>query len=246
MADDSSNKRHRKVEDDLICPISLELPVDPVMAADGRIYERLAIKKHFITSDRSPYTNETLKSKDLLDAPQTRNTIETLIESGVITGDLAARWKGRTSYKKELLRQAENGHAEAMGTLAKYFFTGKHDFAEDDGKAYEWSKKAHAAGSVLGTAYLGIYLTNGYGGVESNVNQGTTYLALAAGRGSNFAAYELGCGFVHGNYGLEKDKTEAIRLLEQATSDTCQYAHLSYLCKESARKILDRLKEESS
>ena len=32
-----------------LCPITRELPVDPVMAEDGRIYERSAIEKHFIT-----------------------------------------------------------------------------------------------------------------------------------------------------------------------------------------------------
>jgi len=36
-----------------LCPITRELPVDPVMAEDGRIYERSAIEKHFITCQSS-------------------------------------------------------------------------------------------------------------------------------------------------------------------------------------------------
>ena len=33
------------VADELICPISHELPVDPVMALDGKIYERASIEQ---------------------------------------------------------------------------------------------------------------------------------------------------------------------------------------------------------
>ncbi|KAL3908848.1 MAG: hypothetical protein SGILL_008325, partial [Bacillariaceae sp.] len=216
------------------------------MATDGRIYERAAIEQHLLRSDSSPYTNETLKSMDLLDAPQTRNTIETLVESGVIRGDLAATWKERTATKKELLRKAEDGDAEAMGTLAFSFFRGKNDFQQDPAKGNEWTKKAHAAGSVIGMAYMGRFLIHGSGDFQEHFNQGTTYLALAAARGSNLAEYYLGHGFAYGNYGLEKDKNEAIRLLEQATSDTCQYDHLDDDGKKQARKLLDRLREETA
>lgn len=42
------------------CPITLEVMRDPVVAADGQSYEREAISKWFITSQRSPITNVTL------------------------------------------------------------------------------------------------------------------------------------------------------------------------------------------
>ncbi|KAL3913444.1 MAG: hypothetical protein SGARI_000655 [Bacillariaceae sp.] len=249
MADDSSNKRKRKVEDDLVCPITLELPVDPVTAADGRIYERAAIERHLETSDKSPYTNETLKNTDLLDAPQTRNTIETLVESGVIGGDLAATWKERTATKEELLRKAEDGDAAAMGRLAHFFCRGQNDFQQDCAKAYEWAKKAHAAGSVLGTFHLGRFLVEGLDGVvETKCNQGATYLALAAARGSTAAAYYLGYALGYGDYGLEIDRAEAIRLLEQATTGTGQKGkgRLAEEGKKLARLCLIDWKEESA
>ena len=44
-------KRLRKVANDvateLLCPITNELPIDPVMAEDGHCYERSAIEKWF-------------------------------------------------------------------------------------------------------------------------------------------------------------------------------------------------------
>ena len=50
--------------DDLLCPITRQLPVDPVTAEDGGVYERAAIEEHIQSSYnhgpelRSPITNE--------------------------------------------------------------------------------------------------------------------------------------------------------------------------------------------
>ncbi|EOD24843.1 hypothetical protein EMIHUDRAFT_238249 [Emiliania huxleyi CCMP1516] len=49
---------------EFVCPITLELPIEPVTAEDGAIYERDAIEKYFLmrTSQglalRSPLTNK--------------------------------------------------------------------------------------------------------------------------------------------------------------------------------------------
>ena len=40
--------------DEFVCPITRELPVDPVVAADGCIYERGAIVRWFKRCRRSP------------------------------------------------------------------------------------------------------------------------------------------------------------------------------------------------
>ena len=59
------NKRYRQAIDDVaeeyVCPITAELPVDPVNAEDGRCYERHAIEEWFSRGNRtSPTTNEQL------------------------------------------------------------------------------------------------------------------------------------------------------------------------------------------
>ena len=47
----AENKRFKtatsNVVDELLCPITQQLPVDPVMAKDGRLYERVAINEWF-------------------------------------------------------------------------------------------------------------------------------------------------------------------------------------------------------
>ena len=65
--------RHDVVEPpfQLICPITLELMVDPVLAADGQTYERSAIERVFASTpsyrdSRSPTTGVVLMSKTLI------------------------------------------------------------------------------------------------------------------------------------------------------------------------------------
>ncbi|CAB9504388.1 expressed unknown protein [Seminavis robusta] len=88
----AANNAPRSLQaDDLICPISLELPWEPVMAEDGRVYERECIEDHIKNNPwdlRSPITRARMGTR-LLPAIQHRNTIETLVESGAIEEELA-------------------------------------------------------------------------------------------------------------------------------------------------------------
>ncbi|CAF1258161.1 unnamed protein product [Adineta steineri] len=53
-------------DDNLFCPITLELFRDPVIAKDGHVYEREAITKWILQHGTSPFTRETLQITDLL------------------------------------------------------------------------------------------------------------------------------------------------------------------------------------
>ena len=91
--------------DEFLCPITSELPVDPVMAEDGRVYERKAIKEWFATKPedevKSPITNE-LMGKKLLPAVQVRNTIKAMVQSGAISGEKADAWNKRLAEEQEV------------------------------------------------------------------------------------------------------------------------------------------------
>lgn len=54
------------VPEELICPISGEIFVDPVMTCDGHTYERLAIEAWLIKHKTSPITNMNLENKNLI------------------------------------------------------------------------------------------------------------------------------------------------------------------------------------
>ena len=139
--------------EDFLCPISQELPVDPVTAEDGRIYERSEIQRHIDQRAgdlRSPMTNEPM-GKKLLPSAQTRSMIRTLVRTGAIGGDKAARWEERLKDEEQLQtwrRRAEDGDGEAMRSLGEAYWNGEHGLKEDVAAGYRWYKK----GADLGHA----------------------------------------------------------------------------------------------
>ena len=95
-----------RVADDLLCPLTLELPFVPVTAEDGHVYEQSAIRKHFQTRRdqnlplTSPLTNQRMGDR-LLAAPRVKSLIETLIHERVLTGELADAWKKTAKQHKD-------------------------------------------------------------------------------------------------------------------------------------------------
>ena len=53
-------------EDALLCPITLELFCDPVVAQDGHTYERKAIEQWLRRNGTSPITNQSLSLEHLV------------------------------------------------------------------------------------------------------------------------------------------------------------------------------------
>jgi hypothetical protein len=51
--------------DDLICPITLQVFCDPVVATDGRTYERAAIVRWITEHGTSPFTRQSLNINEL-------------------------------------------------------------------------------------------------------------------------------------------------------------------------------------
>ena len=89
--EEASKKMRKSINDvaaDLVCPITQELPFDPVMAEDGKIYERNAIVEWLGRERTSPVTRARMGTR-IIAAVQTKNTIDTLIKSGAIEGELA-------------------------------------------------------------------------------------------------------------------------------------------------------------
>lgn len=244
--DEPPTKRRKKdPADDLICPINLNLPIDPVMAEDGRVYERSPIEQYIKSEQskgvqlKSPITKEPMGSR-VFPAIQTKNTIETLVENGVITGPAANDWKQRIKQKNkmdDLLEKAGQGDLEAMEDAACNYDQGNNGFPEDNKQAYKWYEKAFQAGSVLGMTKIGELLVLGIG-VEKNTSKGLVYLGMAEGRGSDFAAAKLGMWMADGNHGLPGDKAEGRRLLEKALSGQCWYECMGEEAKDEAQAKL--------
>ena len=151
-ATQEENKRFRSAIDEmaeeLVCPITQELPVDPVTAEDGRVYERSAIEAHIkgrsAEALKSPITNEPMGAR-LLPAVQVRNNIERMVKSGAIGGDKAAAWQKRIEDEKKVAAmrgKAEGGDSGAMKRLGYWYRDGEKGLAVDPKQAFEWFERA--------------------------------------------------------------------------------------------------------
>jgi len=246
-----AKRQKQSVESDLICPITHELPFDPVHAEDGSLYERKAIEEYFATTTkferkvRSPIKGVMIGTS-IFAAPHIKNTIEGLISNDVITGDLANKWKERAKEKKsaeDLIKDAENGNKHAMYELGKHYFYGKKGFKEDSKEAYEWFKKANAKGSVMGMAREGACLLHGFG-VEKDEVTGMLYLGMAERDGSDFAAFAIGF-YLFNKKQCPNKKMMACKMLEKVLSGNYTHKHLSDAGKEEAKTLLDQLQSSN-
>ena len=222
-------KRYRQAIDDVaeeyVCPITAELPIDPVTAEDGRFYERCAIEEWFVRQPqpqvKSPVTNEPM-GKRLFPAVQVRNTLKRLVESGAISGSKADAWKKAMSEEAEVAAfrvKAEGGDARAMRKLGVSYRKGTRGLKKDLTQSFMWLKRAADLKDAYALRTCGIAYLKGEGVEQSNI-RGCSMLSVAAGMGSEHACGILGFANAEGRYGFDKNPQEAtLWFREMQTSD---------------------------
>ena len=225
-AEDATGQELRKTKSavneafaELVCPITFSLPVDPVTAEDGKVYERSAIEEWLKQQRKSPVTNLAMGTR-LLPALQVKNMIRGMVASGALTGDKVDAWKLKLEEEEkvaEMLRKAEAGCGGAMYNLGICYENGELGLAKDFAKAFEWYKKSDEAGDAVGTGGLGRCYLWGYG-VPKCPMRANTLLCDAAGRGSTCACYTLGRAYAEGVWGFPKDEKRARRYYSMVAS----------------------------
>ena len=235
------------VGDDLICPITLELPFDPVTADDGFVYERSAIEAHIARQTTaapsaypphlfapafpapallSPMSNEPMGPR-LLPSVQIKNLIATLITNRSITGDLAEAWKRKNAEKESAerwLTAAQNGDADAMFKVYKGSRHGQNGFKQNLGLALNWLQAAYNAGSKEAIGDWGLALLRGCLEtihISPSPQHGLVLTALAATRGNCDCAFVLGKAYARGHFGLRVDNIQANIWLQNALDNDC-------------------------
>ena len=231
--DASPEKKHKvalnAIAEELICPITQELPVEPVLAEDGRIYEKKDLLQWFGTDReaKSPTTGDIIGTT-LKPAPQVRNTIEALVKSGAIEGEIAEAWTKKLADEtrvKEMRAKAEGGDEEAMYCLGVWHRHGMNGLVKDLAQARAWYECSAAARYPKGMAKFGEYLVGGKGGTQDNTF-GLVMVSQAAAFGSDVGAYYLGRAFFAG-WGLSKDRVQARFWLKKIVEGECEVKHLS-------------------
>lgn len=200
------------ITDNWLCPITLELPVDPVTAKDGNIYERSAIERWLRDHNTSPSTNQRMGSR-LLPAPQAKSTIEALVKSGAVSDDKAKAWKAKLEDEKKVKKwreAAEGGDGNAMYHLGVSYDSGKYGLPKDRKQSREWYKRGAELENVRCMGAYGEKLLKGhsrhlYGGNPL----GIFYTTRAADKGCCLSYLQLGRGFAWGTYGLPMNAAQA-------------------------------------
>jgi len=247
LSEEASKKMRKSINDvaaDLVCPITQELPFDPVMAEDGKIYERNAIVKWLGRERTSPVTRAHM-GRRIIPAIQTKNTISTLIKSGAIEGEMAEAWQKRLADEKrvqELRAKAEGGDGDAMYLLGTWYGHGQYGLAKDAAQSRTWYERSAATRDPRGMTGFGVCLLLGYGGPK-NTSLGWVYITDAAHLGSDLGAYRLGEAFLKGFHNLPKDRVQTRFWLKKVVGGECKHKHLRREAIAEAKKWLRELQE---
>ena len=218
QATDEQSKRYKQCVDDtaeeLVCPITFELPVDPVTAEDGRVYERRAIEDWIARPGelKSPTANTPMGPR-LLPATQVRNIIDRMVRTGSISGPKAEAWSKKLAEEakvKAMRERAEGGDGEAMYEMGELHYYGKKGVARDYVQSARWFQRGHDVGHVKCTTSLGFCYEYGEG-VEEDATYALYLYVLAAKGGSEKGCNFLALSFDRGEVGLSRNAREATR-----------------------------------
>ena len=251
LTEEASKKMRASINDvvaELLCPINRELPFDPVLAEDGKIYERDAILKWFAKKAgdaTSPSTGAVIGTK-LLPAVQVRNTIESLIQTGAIEGEIAEAWQEASAKKrademlvKGIRAKAEGGDGDAMHWMGVCYTFGQ-GAAKDEAQARAWYERSAAARNPKGLASFSNCLLTGAGGPQ-DFALGLLNMTEAAYLGSDMGAAVLGESFFNGMCGLPKDPVRARFWLKKVVDGECEVKHICPTCMPNVTRMLAAL-----
>ena len=246
--DASPEKKHKvalnAIAKEFICPITQELPVDPVIAKDGKIYERDAILEWFRKKDgdaTSPSTGKVIDT-ELVPVVQARNTIESLIQTGAIEDEIAEAWQKRLAFEKrvkEMRAKAEGGDGDAMHWMGVSYTYGQ-GVAKDEAQARAWFERSAAARNPKGLASFSNCLLTGAGGPQ-DFALGLLNMTEAAYLGSDMGAAVLGESFFNGMCGLPKDPVRARFWLKKVVDGECEVKHICPTCMPNVTRMLAAL-----
>ena len=216
------------VASEFMCAISHELPLDPVTAEDGQVYERGAIEAWIARAEadesplKSPKHNTPMGPR-LFPSTQARNIIEQMVRTGAISGPNADAWLKKLADEKEvkeLRAKAEGGDAAAMYHLGRWYFTGDMGLSKDLKQATGWWQRGYELGHATCTSELGLCYARGEG-VEKEGAHAACLYGIAAARGSESGCFRLAHSFANGLNGLPMNAREAtrwFRAMESATT----------------------------
>ena len=132
-----------------VCPLTLELPTDPVIASDGKVYDLSAwkqYKKSMKTRKKtlvSPVTKQPIKGKVYV-AVDIKTMIEDAVKNGHVSDDLCSRWKDKISQEAKFQNMIKDAQKkpELLDLLGDYYNYGI-DTPQCSAEAIKYYKKSY-------------------------------------------------------------------------------------------------------
>ena len=131
----------------LVCPLSRQPFLHPVIAADGNTFERKEIERWLETHDFSPVTKEPLAHRELIPNLAIRHAIEE--QQSAPEGKQKQPDKARSGKAKEKAKRQERARAEAAAATAV-----DEESEEDDDDEEEEGEGSSATTSTKSTSSL--------------------------------------------------------------------------------------------
>ncbi len=156
------------IPNEYICPISLEIMLDPVICEDGHTYERESIG--IIFDNRSPITRQTINKNNLIPNRALRHLIESFLRNNPV---IAEGVKEREEKAKKQLEKEELERKELEEKKRK------------EQKKLELERKKNELIATFNSKdlpifNLGYYETNEYNGVEQWIGCSTCKFKFSA------------------------------------------------------------------
>jgi hypothetical protein len=210
----ADNKRYRQAIDEVageyVCPITAELPIDPVTADDGRCYERWAIEEWFGRQEevKSPVTNEPM-GKRLLPAVQVRNTLKRLVLglglAHVTNEPMGKRLLPAVQVRNTLKHLVQSG--AITGSKADAW---KKAIADEEEVAALRVKAG--GGDAVAMRTLGFSYQLALHGLKKDATQAFTWLKKAADLNERLAVIGCACAYLNGE-GVERSNSRGVAML---------------------------------
>ena len=176
---------------EFLCPITQELPVEPVTAMDGKVYERKAIEDWFRQGNgNSPMTNQPM-STQLLPATHVRNSLELMVKSGALTGEKVDAWQKKLKEEETMAKLLEKAQA---GDVTPWHGWGKRTRSRRSiTDAIAWFRRGADAGSMDCLSMLGRFHVFGDGMTSHSREPGLMMITEAAANGNQHACFSWLC-----------------------------------------------------
>lgn len=215
----------------LTCPITHELFVEPVLAEDGNTYERGAIIQWLETNKKSPLDpSKELSASRLVPARVVLNTIEVLVQAGLVEDDLIDLWNEKKKkndltlaqklfQEGRVLEAAKLGLTKAQGEVAINYYEGQNGFPKDLEKSLKFAEKAAIGGDRSGQFRLGFAFDEGEGRPK-DWKSATWWYSLAAKQGVCSARLNLGLIYKKGGHGIPKDLRKSFACFRESAESS--------------------------